>query len=95
MANFLNFQWEVVKKVFLLALPKSGTVEMKCLIHLLLQKKQLMLSLGPLYVVPLCEQRWNEFLNLKQVHRPIQLNCSGLWESQQKQFFDNIPFMKG
>ena len=45
------------QKVFLLALPKSRTVEMKCLIHLLLQKKQLMLSLGPLYVVPLCEQR--------------------------------------
>ena len=29
--------------------------------------------------------------NLKQVHRPIQLNCSGLWESKQKKYFDNIP----
>ena len=30
--------------------------------------------------------------NLKQVHRPIQLNCSGLWESKQKKYFDNMPF---
>ena len=30
--------------------------------------------------------------NLKQVHRPIQLNCSGLWESKQKKYFDNTPF---
>ena len=29
--------------------------------------------------------------NLKQVHRPIQLNCSGLWESKQKKYFDNTP----
>ena len=29
--------------------------------------------------------------NLKQVHRLIQLNCSGLWESKQKKYFHKTP----
>ena len=48
--------------MFLLALPKSGTVQMKCFIHLLLQKTTHAISLPSLCFIFMWAQRWKEFL---------------------------------
>ena len=55
--------WKVGEKnVFTCCLPKVWNIWDELSHSLAYAKKQLMLSLCPLYVVSLCEQRWKEFL---------------------------------
>ena len=78
------FEWAVIKKLFLPALSKSGTVGIKCLMNL-----QLLEITHAVSVPSLCSFFMDGLsfsLETSTNSGPFHLNCPGLWESKHKSF---------